>query len=441
MSPEKQSVLTHCRKLRAESERLARDIWEASELPLMETRSATATKQALLDHGFTLGREFPLIPNAFVATFGHGKPVIGLLAEYDALPDCGPEARVPGHGCGHNLLGAGSTFAAIAAAQALAQAGLPGTVKLFGCPAEETLVGKAYMARDGAFDHLDACLAWHPGSKTNVNNGSGTAMDSLTYEFYGKTAHAAGNPHDGRSALDAVEIMNIAVNFLREHVPENIRMHYAIMDGGKAPNVVPAYARSWYYVRGKDRPEVAAISARVHNCAKAAALATDTKMKRTVLTVCYDRVANDAIAQAMDANLKAVGAPRFTKADEAVALELGITGKLNRKLGEIKTSRNSGSSDEANVSWLTPLSVLSVACWAEETPGHNVLVHEQVATPPAMKGLAVTVQTLALTAFDLLTDRKLLTDATKEFRRRVKGHPYDAGIPMGQRAPLQDRIP
>ena len=437
----KKALVKECTALLAEAEKTALTIADYSELSMEETRSADLLKHILQSHGFEITREFPLVPNAFVASFGQGQPIVGLLAEYDALPDCGPDGQSPGHGCGHNLLGSASTFAAIALARVMAARNLPGTVRLFGCPAEETLVGKVYMARDGAFDGLDACLAWHPSTYTHVNKGSGTAMDSVTYEFFGKTAHAAGDPHLGRSALDAVEIMNVAVNYLREHVPPEVRMHYAIMDGGKAPNVVPPYARSWYFVRGKNREQVAEVARRVDDCARAGALATGTEMKRTFLTAAYDRLANDAIIRAMDSNLRLVGGPLFTEEDQQFIEQLGIDGKLSGAISPISTANSSGSSDEANVSWIAPLGRISVACWASGTPGHHTLVHQQSVSPAAMKGLAVAIKTLALTGFDLLNDADLLAQARKEFRERTQEKPYDPLIPPGQPAPVHDRIP
>jgi len=437
----KNQLLRRCGALSGSAKALALKVHEFAELPMQEQQSAALMKQTLTQHGFTIQREFELIPTAFAAAFGEGSPTIGLLAEYDGLPNCGAKGRKPGHGCGHNLLGAASAFAAVALAKQMQAEGIPGTVKLFGCPAEETLIGKVYMARDGAFDDLDACLAWHPGAGTSVNNGSGTAMDSLTYEFYGKTSHAAGDPHNGRSALDAIEIMNVAVNFLREHVASNVRIHYAIMDGGKAPNVVPPYARSWYYIRGRDREQVAEISARVHRCAKAAAMATETRMKRKILSGVYDRLPNEALAKAMDANLRLVGPPRFSKADAEFAKSLGLSGEFSSKVSDISTTRGSGSSDEANVSWITPLIVLSAACWAKGTPGHHYLIHEQARAAAAMKGLAVAVKTLALTAYDLVTDADLRKRAREEFEKTRDGRAYDPIVPKRQKAPIEDRIP
>ena len=437
----KQAVLTHCRRLQREADDVALRIGKLAELSMREERSSALAKEMLVEHGFTVEREFPLIPNAFVASRGKGKPVIGLLAEYDALPDCGPKAKGPGHGCGHNLLGTASIYAAIAAATVAEEQKLRGTVILFGCPAEETLVGKVYMARDGAFEGLDACLAWHPSGVTRVGNGSGTALDSYTFEFFGKTAHAAGDPQSGRSALDAIEIMNVAVNFLREHMPPTCRVHYIISDGASAPNVVPAYARSWYFVRGQRRKDVDELAKRVKNCARAAALATETRLKVRHLTACYDRLRNDALAEAMNENLKAVGPPRFTKADREFVRKLGLEGKFSSKLQGISTERGAGSSDEGNVSWFAPLICLNTTCAAEGTTGHSYLKAEQARSPIGLKGMRVATKVLALTAYDLLTDQKLLAKAKREFRRRIKDTEYDPVIPPGQAAPVDDIIP
>jgi len=441
MKKAKAEILRHCRRLQREADDIALRIGKFAELSMREERSSTLAKQVLTEHGFAIEREFPLIPNAFVAARGSRRPVIGILAEYDALPDCGPKAKGPGHGCGHNLLGTASIYAAIAAATTAEEQKLRGTVKLFGCPAEETLVGKVYMARDGAFDGLDACLAWHPSGVTRVGNGSGTALDSYTFEFFGKTAHAAGDPQSGRSALDAIEIMNVAVNFLREHMPPTCRVHYIISDGANAPNVVPAYARSWYFVRGQRRKDVDELAKRVRNCARAAALASETRLKVRHLTACYDRVANDALAEAMHENLKEVGPPSFTKADREFVRKLGLEGKFNSKLQDISTERGAGSSDEGNVSWLAPLICLNTTCAAEGTTGHSYVKAAQARSPIGLKGMRVAAKTLALTAYDLLTDRKLVAKAKREFRRRTKDTKYDPVIPPGQRAPVDDVIP
>ncbi len=441
MTRRKQRIVDDCRRLRKAADQLALEIGDYAELSLREERSAARCREVLLQQGFRLERRFAQMPTAFVAAWGRGRPVIGLLAEYDALPDCGPRGKGPGHGCGHNLLGAGSVFAAIAAARALERERRRGTVRLFGCPAEETLVGKVYMARDGAFEGLDACLAWHPGAANQAHNGSGSAMDTFSFEFFGKTAHAAGDPHNGRSALDAVEIMNVAINFLREHMPLSNRLHYIISDGGKAPNVVPAYARSWYFIRGQNRKEVEALRKRVIKCARGAALATETRLKHHILTGCYDRLANDALASALQANLKAVGPPRFTKADRDYAKSLGLTGELDAKIGEISTARGAGSSEEANVSWLAPLTVLNTACCAKGTPGHHYLLTAQSTHSIGLRGLHVAIPVLALTAYDLFTRPKLLATVKREFRRRTKDFTYDPLIPDGQPPPVADVIP
>ena len=255
------------------AERLSDAIADLAEPGFAEHGSADALTAHLEEWGFRCERPWRHMPTAFKATWGRGRPAIGMLAEYDALPDRGPNPGDWGHGCGHNLLGAAAAAGGVAAARMLAQRKLPGSIVVWGCPAEETLAGKVYMARDGAFRRQDAILGWHPGSGTAVGRKGGSAMDSLIFEFTGRTAHGA-SAHNGRSALDGVMLLDVAANYLREHVPENVRIHMCIRDGGGAPNVVPGYAKSWYYVRAKDREQVDDVRGRLAACAKGAAMAT-----------------------------------------------------------------------------------------------------------------------------------------------------------------------
>jgi len=262
----------------------------------------------------------------------------------------------------------------------------------------------------------------------------------VTFEFFGRTAHAAGAPEQGRSALDAVEIMNVAVNFLREHVPENVRIHYAVTDGGAVPNVVPDRARSWYYIRGRDRSEVAAVKARVVRCARAAALATETRLKVSTLAVCYNHLLNEALYRAVERNLRALGPPRFTAADEKELRDLGMPGRLPRGIAGPKTGWLRASSDEGNVSWLAPLGRFEVACRTDASRSHSTEVHVQSRTRAAHKGLIVAAKVLAATALDLVLDGRTLAAAREEFRRRTRGFTYDPGIPKRQGPPLRDRV-
>jgi aminobenzoyl-glutamate utilization protein B len=263
-------------------------IWDYPELGLQEFKSSALLAKELETHGFTIDRGVAGMPTAFVASYGAGQPVIGILGEYDALsglsqkpiPQREPLVEgAPGHGCGHNIHGTSGMAAAIAVSKVIKHEGVKGTVKFFGCPAEETLVGKVFMVRDGVFENVDAVFSHHPGTMNAARLLSSNAMNSIKFEFFGVASHAGGSPHRGRSALDAVELMNIGVNFMREHVVQEARIHYVVEDGGGAPNVVPAYARSWYYIRAPERAQVEHIYQWILNIAQGATLMTETNSK------------------------------------------------------------------------------------------------------------------------------------------------------------------
>ncbi|MCX7805259.1 MAG: amidohydrolase [Planctomycetota bacterium] len=421
--------------------RLSDAIWEFAEEPFREFKSASAIREFLGGRGFRLTKSFPMIPTAFEMRFGSGRPRIGLLAEYDALPDCGIEMGAWGHGCGHNLLGAASAMAAAIVAEAIGRGMVPsGSVVLAGCPAEESLAGKAYMARDGAFRGLDAVLAWHPSSENRVNPLGGAALDSVVFEFFGRTAHGA-SAHLGRSALDAALLMEHAVNILREHVPENVRIHSVITGGGTMPNVVPAYARLWYYVRGRDRKEVDGVSRRVTACARGAALATETRAKRTLLTAIYARLPNDTLADMLRSCMEEIGPPEFDSRDASELKKLGLKGEFARGIERDDKKQGRASSDEDTVSWLAPLGRFSLACFAEGPPGHHRDTTAQGRARFAHKGMLKAGQILAFAALRLMTDRNLLIKARDEFRRRTRGFRFDPLVPKGQIPPIRDRIP
>jgi len=340
------------RAVRAEAaaaRKLSLEIHQLAEPAFKEAKSARLLGEYLEAHGFAVEFPFKKIPTAFRATWGRGKPSVGLLGEYDALPNCGATEGAWGHGCGHNLLGVAPAVGAVAARQVMEAAQLHGRLVYYGCPAEETLAGKVYMARDGAFRDLDLCLAWHPAAETGVNNFGGSSLDSVVYEFFGKTAHGAG-AHQGRSALDGVMLTDVAANYLREHVPENVRIHSVIRDGGDAPNVVPAYAKSWYFVRGVDRAEVDDVRERLTACACGAAMATGTKMKWHRITGVYQRLPNDTLCEAVRANVELFGGPRPTAEDRRRAAEiLGGEAALSTGVAEGSGTQGRGSTDEDNV--------------------------------------------------------------------------------------------
>ena len=416
-------------------------VWGFAEEPLHEFQSSRLLRETLSQGEFRVEREFRALPTAFTMAAGRGRPRIGILAEYDALPNCGLAPDTFGHGCSHHLLGAGSMLAALTAHSVTAsRPRLRGTVVLLGCPAEETLAGKVYMARDGAFDDLDAVLAWHPGEGSAVQPEGGAAMDSYAFEFFGKTAHGA-SAHAGRSALDAVELMDHAVNILREHVPENVRIHSCITCGGGAPNVVPEYARSWYYVRARNRKQVDEVAGRVIRCARAAAAATETRLKKTLLSAVYERLPNQAFTEHLGACLRTMGPPRFDEADERARKRLKLKKPLPSKIGEPRSSPGRGSSDQDSVSWISPLASLNVACKPGSVPSHHRDTTRVGKARFAHKGMVHAGKVLALAALSLFEDRKALGRIKREFRRRTQDFTYDPLVPKRQLPPVRDTIP
>ena len=410
-------------------------IADLAEPGFEEHESSKLLAGYLQQRGFEVDWPWRQMPTAFRATRGRGRPTVGLLAEYDALPNCGADEGRWGHGCGHNLLGAGSAAGAVAAAELLEAVGARGRIVVWGCPAEELLAGKVYMARDGAFADNDAILGWHPGSGTRVSRFGGSALDSVVFEFFGKTAHGA-SAHDGRSALDGVMLLDVGANYLREHVPENVRLHMCIREGGDAPNVVPAYAKAWYYVRGKDRTQVDEVRKRLIACARGAATATQTRVKVTRLTGGYSRLQNEPIAKAIERNLKLLGPPAVTASDKRRVRRLGKKGVFDEKIDNKADKQGRGSSDEDNVSWLTPFCGLAVACVSKEgVRGHHRDYAAQVKLPFAHRGMLRAAEVLAATAFDLCTKPDLLAEAKKAFRKAARGFTYDPLIPKRQKPP------
>ncbi len=414
---------------------LVRSIGSYAERPFLEHRSAQALADFLQRQGFKVDFPFKQIPTAFRAERGRGKPSIGILGEYDALPDCGRAPGTWGHGCGHNLLGVASAVGAIAAAAVLEQNKQPGKIVYYGCPAEEVLAGKAYMARDGAFRELDACLAWHPGTQTNATYHGGAALDSILYAFHGRTAHAA-RPQGGKSALDGAVLFDVAVNYLRESIPENVRIHAVIVDGGDAPNVVPAYARSWYYIRGRDRAEVDEVRKQVEDCARGAAIATQTTYTSTRIAAIYSRLPNDALFELVTQQLAFFGSTSVTAADKQRARQLGFTGTFQGRrplTGRGEPGR--ASSDEDTVSRLTPLGHFRMATQAVGTPSHHRLLAEQSVLPFALRGMKQAGKVLAGTAVELISHPHWLARVRNEFKRRTRDTRFDPLIPKRQKLP------
>ncbi len=456
-SKAKAMALAEADRLSPELGRLAAELWGYSEIALREERSSAALALALERESFRVERGVADMPTAFVASFGSGRPVLGILAEFDALPGIGNEAvprREPrkdgvanGHGCGHNLFGAGSVGAAIALKRAMQAHSLQGTLKLFGTPAEETLVGKVYMARDGAFDGLDAALDWHPNSETQVTNDTGQANNNFSVEFLGKAAHSAFDPWNGRSALDAVEVMTHAANLMREHVPTSARIHYVIPQGGEAPNVVPANAKVWFYVRDSDRRSVEQHYEWLLKIAEAAALATQTSHRVTLNAGVHEDNLNRPLQEAMQRNLELVGAPPWNDEEQRFARELQAFLKLPEKgldtsikpLAASPEPLKGGSTDAAEVSHLAPTGALTVATAGLGLPWHSWATAASHGVPGAARGSVVAAKVLAATGVDLLTDPTLLARAQDFFRAKAAGRPYKSPLPAGQKPPTPER--
>jgi aminobenzoyl-glutamate utilization protein B len=432
----------------------ALSIHSYAETALKEYKSSALLSEILEKNGFTIERGVAGIPTAFVATYGSGSPVIGILAEYDALPGLSQKAGAtekvqlvkdaPGHGCGHNIFGAASIEAAVAVSKIIEKEGLRGTIKLFGCPAEETVIGKVYMARAGVFDGLDVCLNWHPGSSNDAGYKSSLAMNNFEVIFRGQTAHAAINPSSGKSALDAVELMDVGVNFLREHIGEKARIHYVIKNGGMAPNIVPDYASVWYYVRDVNREGVEEIYSRVLKCAEGAALMTGTTYEIKFNTGVYNYLPNRILSGVVENNLKNIGPISYTEEEENFAKsvqksmgvnEAGYSTVIAPLPDSISVS--SGSSDAADVSWIVPLSgELNIAVIPNGIPGHSWGVVSCSGTETALKGMDIAAKVLSASFIDLLLDKSIVEKARIEFNEKTKDKKYKSPLPEGQKIEL-----
>jgi len=426
-------------------------VWGYTELGLEEVKSSKLLADELEKHHFQVERGVADLPTAFVATYGSGNPVIGIVAEYDALPGLSQKAVSykdpiveggPGHGDAHHAFGTASIGAALAIKDAMEKHKLSGTLKLFGTPAEEILVGKVFMARAGIFNGVDATLAWHPSTENSVDFGSCLALNSAKFTFFGQSAHSAADPERGRSALDAVEIMDVAVNFLREHVIDKARIHYVITDGGLAPNVVPDRAQVWYYVRAPKRTDVEEIYERIVNAAKGAALATGTTVEVNFITGGYEVLPNEALTQLQFKNLELVGPPKFSDEDKAFAKKLqeSVNAQSDVIISEtISPIRGNFigpySTDLGDLSWLSPLTGLSVATRPKGVPNHSWQVTATGTTGIVHKPMIVAAKVIACTAIDLLTQPEELKKVREEFEARTKGFTYKCAVPSEQGPP------
>ncbi len=450
-------------------------IWEYAETAFQEFKSMDKLCEALEQEGFKVEKGVGDIPTAFTGTYGHGKPVIGLLGEFDALSGLSqvggcPEkkALVPGaagHGCGHNCLGTASLAAAIAVKNYLEHnLQVSGTVIYFGCPGEEGGSGKAFMAREGVFKDLDAAITWHPSSTNNVTSGSSLANYQVKYRFYGTSAHAAGDPHLGRSALDAVELMNVGVQFLREHMIDEARVHYAILDaGGYSPNVVQPYAEVLYLIRSPKNSQVEELYQRVNKIAQGAALMTETRMEMEFIKGCSNTIPNNVLEAQLYENFKEIGVPKYTPEEHEFARQIiahyeagpnamdgaaGTTKAWGKELAEYQAEHgvslndfllslqsydkaSAGSTDVGDVSWNCPTAQIHVVTTAAKTPGHSWQFTSCNRTSIAHKGVNCAGKVMGATVIDLIENPEIIKKANKEFLERLGGETYKCPIPAG----------
>jgi aminobenzoyl-glutamate utilization protein B len=432
------------------------DIWAFAEIGLEEHRSAARLVGVLKKAGFKVKQGVADMPTAFIAEYGSGAPVIGILAEYDALPELSQEVsgerkpvagRSAGHGCGHCALGTAAVGAALAVKEMYEKHQLKGTIRVYGTPAEETLIGKIYMLLAGFFGDLDACLHWHPGTQNRVYFSSSKAAISAKFTFTGLAAHASGSPDKGRSALDGVELMNVGANYMREHIKETSRIHYVITNGGGQPNVVPATAQVWYYVRANNHDDVERHFDWLKDIAEGAARMSRTKVQVSIDTDCHEIVPNLPLSKLIFKNMKKVGAPKFGPGDidlarqlqTAIRADFGLKDPqaLNDKIEDFPTApyQDGGSTDVGDISWHVPTSGVSTACFAAGSPGHSWQNAAAAGSPIAHKGMLVAAKMLALSTIDLLQDPRTLQEAKADFQQRMKDHPYRTVIPKGQKAP------
>lgn len=434
----------------------ALQIWEWAEPGYQEAKSSTLLADMLKEHGFKINKKVAGIPTAFTATFGSGKPVIGILGEYDALPGLSQAAtptREPlqdgayGHGCGHHLFGVASASAAIAIAEQLSNGNISGTVRFYGCPAEEGGSAKVFMVRDGLFDDCDAVLHWHPGSQNAAGDRSTLARDAVKFRFHGKSAHAAGAPEQGRSALDAVELTNFAAQLMREHTPDKTRIHHVITFGGGAPNVVPDFAEVYYYVRHPNSEVVRDLYRRLVLCAKAGAMATETELEIDFQGGILEILPNNTLARTTLKNLRELNDLQYTSEDLKFATRIQQTLDTPIPLESIQTvidvsgSIGMGSTDVGDVSWVVPTSGFNTACFVPGTPGHSWQVVACGGTEIARKGMNLAARVLSATAWDLFTEPNLIATAKAEQLQRIGDRPYRSLMQPGQKPPLDYRNP
>jgi aminobenzoyl-glutamate utilization protein B len=432
---------------------IAQNIWELAEMGYQEEQSSGLLQKTLQDAGFTISKGVAGIPTAFIAEYGSGSPVIAIMGEFDALPGLSQKAvaekesagKAAGHACGHHLFGTASTAAAIATKDWLSANKMQGTIRFYGTPAEEGGSGKVYMVREGLFNDVDVALHWHPGDDNEASAGAALANKSAKFRFHGVSAHAAGSPEKGRSALDGVEAMDMMVNMMREHIPQEARIHYVITAGGKAPNVVPDFAEVYYYARHNSRDVVIDIFDRMVKAAEGAAMGTGTTMDYEMIGGTHELLPNLTLQKLMHDNLSEVGGIEYTAEEKEFADKIATT--LGMEKADLDVAKNVqpyktearayGSTDVGDVSFTVPTVGFGSATWVPGTPAHSWQAVAAGGTSIGRKGMMVAAKTLTKTAIDLFNDKKLVAAAKAEFlEKRGANFKY---IPLlGDRAPALD---
>jgi aminobenzoyl-glutamate utilization protein B len=446
----KSQAITDIQSHYDEYKKIALQIWDYAEVGYKEVKSTALLQKTLRDNGFTIKAGVADIPTAFVASYGSGSPVIGILAEFDALPGLSqqpiPErapidGKIAGHGCGHHLFGTASVAAGIEIKKLIESGKLTGTIRVYGCPAEEGGSGKVYMVRAGLFSDVDVVIHWHPAADNAVTLTSALANKSAKFRFHGLAAHAAASPDKGRSALDGVEAMDNMVNMMREHIPQETRIHYVITNGGKAPNVVPDFAEVYYYVRHPKKEEVMRIFDWVTKAAEGAALGTQTTVDYEVIGGTHDLLLNKTLALTMQQNLLRVGGVSYTPAETEFGkkIQASFTFKVPpvesaAQVQPLKEEQDGASStDVGDVSYTVPTVGLLAATWVPGTPAHSWQATACGGTEIGTKGMMVAAKTMALTAIDLYLDPSLIVLAKEEFKKNRGDYQYKALL--GDRKP------
>ncbi|MDB5313308.1 MAG: amidohydrolase [Gemmataceae bacterium] len=436
---------------------IALKIWNWAEPGYQEKKSAAALADAAEKAGFAVKRGVAGIPTAFVAEFGTGKPIVGILGEYDALPeltqDAAPfrkqrdEGNGYGHACGHHLFGVASLSASLAVAEQIKAGKIAGTVRFYGCPAEEGGAAKAFMTRAGLFADCDTVLHWHPASRNAAGDQSCLARIAVKFRFHGVASHAAGSPEKGRSALDALELTSHASELLREHCPDFTRIHHTITSGGGAPNVVPEFAEGFFYVRHPKAEVVQKLYPRLLKCAQGGALATETRLEVVYLGGTMEILPNDTLARTTRKNLTAINDLRYDAEETKFALRLQETfpdkAALDSlgKVDDVSGKTGMGSTDVGDVSWVVPTTGFSTACWVPGTQAHSWQAVACGGTTIGKKGMTLAARTLAATAYDLYADPALVAAAKEEHRQRLAGRKYTPMLDKDQKPPLDYRDP